>query len=182
MYEHHCQRQLPADAQKLRSAATYIIANQEAVQWGLEGCGFRDVQVSIPHCVTLVWLSAMPVVHQHKLRSAATYIIANQEAVQWGLQGCGFRDAQVSIPHCDNLVWLSAVPSVHQHKLRSAATYIIASQEAVQWGLEGCGFRDAQVSCPPQCDTLVCLSAMPCVHQHKLRSAATYIIANQEAV
>ena len=45
VYEHHCKRKLPDDAQRLRSAATYIVANQEAVQWGLEICGFHDVQV-----------------------------------------------------------------------------------------------------------------------------------------
>ena len=45
VYEHHCQHQLPADAARLREAAAYIVENQEAVQWGLEICGFQNVQV-----------------------------------------------------------------------------------------------------------------------------------------
>lgn len=51
MYEHHCIRQLPPAARKLRKAAAYLVQHSMVVQWALELHGFQDVSIKVLlHC------------------------------------------------------------------------------------------------------------------------------------
>ena len=47
MYEHHCIRQLPPAARKLRDAAAYLVQHSMVVQWALELHGFQDVSIKV---------------------------------------------------------------------------------------------------------------------------------------
>ena len=47
MYEHHCIRQLPPAARKLRKAAAYLVQHSMVVQWALELHGFQDVSIKV---------------------------------------------------------------------------------------------------------------------------------------
>ena len=45
VYRHHCIHQLSEEQRRLRDAAIYIEANADAVQWGLELEGYKDVRL-----------------------------------------------------------------------------------------------------------------------------------------
>lgn len=47
VYEHHCMEQLPGPTRRLRDGAVHLVNNMEAVQWALELCGFKDVNIKV---------------------------------------------------------------------------------------------------------------------------------------